>query len=119
MIWGMTNSIIFGVPAPFLMTALMIELTPGPNMTYLAVVSLGEGKRAGLFAVAGVALGLLISGLVAALGLAAVISESPFLFQLLRWGGVFYLIWLAYQKIVLSLPSKLGAGGIGVFSNEA
>lgn len=86
-----------GVPLAFLWTAFMIELTPGPNMSYLAVLSLAEGRRAGFAAVAGVALGLAIVGIIAALGLAAVISEHPLLYQILRWTGVLYLVWLAYD----------------------
>ncbi|HPG89470.1 MAG TPA: LysE family translocator [Hyphomicrobium sp.] len=88
---------IAGIPLAFLWTAILIELTPGPNMSYLAVLSLAEGRRAGLAAVAGVALGLLIIGVVAALGLAAAISQSPALYQILRWAGVAYLVWLAYD----------------------
>jgi threonine/homoserine/homoserine lactone efflux protein len=88
---------LLGIPLAFLWTALLIELTPGPNMSYLAVLSLAEGKRAGIAAVAGVATGLLIVGVIAALGLAAVISESALLFNLLRWCGVLYLVWLAYN----------------------
>lgn len=66
-------------------------------MTYLAVLTLGEGRRAGLAAVAGVGLGLLIVGFLAALGLAAVIAQSPSLYAVLRWGGVLYLFWLAFE----------------------
>ena len=86
---------ILGIPLAFLWTALLVELTPGPNMSYLAVLSLTRGKRAGIAAVAGVATGLLIVGLIAAFGLTAVISQSQLLYNLLRWGGVAYLAWLA------------------------
>ena len=88
---------VFGVPLAFLWTALIIELTPGPNMTYLAILSLTEGRRAGFAAVAGVASGLLLIGLIAALGLAVIISQSPALYNLLRWGGAFFLLWLAFE----------------------
>jgi threonine/homoserine/homoserine lactone efflux protein len=47
--------------------------------------------RTGFAAVAGIATGLLTYGIVAALGLAAVIDNSPLLYGLLRWGGVAYL----------------------------
>jgi len=56
--------------------------------------------RTGFAAVAGIALGLAIYGLIAALGLAAVIDESPFLYGLLRWGGVIFLLWLAWESWV-------------------
>lgn len=85
------------VPLAFLWTALIIELTPGPNMTYLAVLSLSEGRKAGFTAVAGVATGLLIVGLLSALGLATLIAQSPQLYQALRWTGVAYLFWLAFE----------------------
>lgn len=74
-----------------------VEATPGPNMAYLIVLAATEGRRAGYAAVAGVALGLLIVGLLSAFGLAALISASPVLFQILRWAGVAYLLWLAYD----------------------
>jgi threonine/homoserine/homoserine lactone efflux protein len=83
--------------AAFAWACLLIELTPGPNMTYLAVLTVGEGRRAGLAAVAGVAIGLSIVGALAALGVGAAISSSPFLYQTLRFAGVAYLIWLAWQ----------------------
>lgn len=90
------SSTIFGMPLAFLWMSLVIELTPGPNMTYLAVLSATEGRRAGLSAVIGIATGLAVVGLLAALGVAATIANSKFLYGLMRWGGVLYLAWLAY-----------------------
>lgn len=81
----------------FLLTSLVVEITPGPNMATLAALALERGRAAGLAAVAGVALGLLCVGTLAAAGLAAAISEIPALYQALRWGGVFYLFYLAYD----------------------
>jgi threonine/homoserine/homoserine lactone efflux protein len=43
-----------------------IEITPGPNMAYLAALSLSSGMRAGFAAVSGIALGLIIYGVIAA-----------------------------------------------------
>lgn len=81
----------------FALTSVVIELTPGPNMGYLAVLSATEGRRSGFAATAGIALGLLIVGIAAALGLAAVISASPVLYQALRWAGILFLLWLAWE----------------------
>jgi threonine/homoserine/homoserine lactone efflux protein len=81
----------------FIITCLLIEITPGPNMAYLAILSVSEGRSAGLCAVAGVALGLLTVGVGASLGLAALIANSQFIYQVLRWAGVFYLLWLAWD----------------------
>ena len=66
-------------------------------MTYLAVLSASHGRRAGFAATLGVGLGLLIVGAGAALGLAAVISNSRPLYEVLRWAGVLYLLWLAWE----------------------
>ena len=81
----------------FAATCLVIELTPGPNMAYLAVLSASKGRRAGFAATSGVALGLLIVGIAAALGLAALITGSRMLYETLRWGGAAYLLWLAWE----------------------
>lgn len=81
----------------FALTSLVIELTPGPNMAYLALIAATEGRKPGYAAVAGVALGLAVMGAAAALGLTAVIAASPFAYQALRWGGVAYLLWLAWD----------------------
>ena len=81
----------------FGLTVLVIELTPGPNMAWLAVLSATEGRRAGFAAVAGVATGLSLIGLAAALGLGAVIERSDLLYGALRWGGVAFLLYLAWE----------------------
>jgi threonine/homoserine/homoserine lactone efflux protein len=87
----------FSIFLTFCLTCLLVELTPGPNMAYLAIISSQSGKLAGYFATAGIALGLLIIGCAASLGLAGVINESPVVYQVLRWGGIVYLLWLAWD----------------------
>lgn len=86
-------ALLFG----FMITALIIELTPGPNMAWLVMLSLGEGRRAGYMASAGIALGLLLIAVLAALGLAAIISASPLLYEGLRWAGALFLFYLALE----------------------
>lgn len=81
---------------PFLVMTMLIELTPGPNMAWLALTSASEGKRSGFAAVAGIALGLAILAAVSAIGLAELATRSPALFSLLRYAGVGYLLWLAW-----------------------
>ena len=44
----------FGIPTAFLWIAFIVELTPGPNMAYLAALTLAEGRRAGFVTVAGI-----------------------------------------------------------------
>ena len=81
----------------FMLAAIVVELTPGPNMAYLAHVALTQGRTAGLAVVAGVALGLSLVGILAALGVGALIDRSPAAYQAMRWLGAAYLVWLAWD----------------------
>ena len=81
----------------FALTSLIIELTPGPNMTYLALVAAQDGRRAGFTTVAGVALGLAVIGIVAAFGVAELVQSSRLLYEGLRWAGVIFLLYLAWE----------------------
>ncbi|PSJ62731.1 LysE family translocator [Pseudaminobacter soli (ex Li et al. 2025)] len=83
--------------ASFILTSLLIEVTPGPNMTYLALVSASEGRRAGFATVAGVALGLAIIGVIAAFGVTELVQTSQTLYEVLRWSGVLFLLYLAWD----------------------
>jgi threonine/homoserine/homoserine lactone efflux protein len=82
---------------PFLLAVALVELTPGPNMAYLSLVSLRNGRRAGLATVAGVTLGLAVYLAAAVAGLAEIAVAQPIVFAVLRWAGVVYLLWLAVQ----------------------
>ena len=81
----------------FVVTAIIIELTPGPNMTWLAVLGATRGRGAALAAVAGIALGLALAGLVAGLGLTVLFDNFPSLLTALRIAGTLYLFYLAYD----------------------
>jgi len=66
-------------------------------MAYLAVLSASVGRRHGVAAAMGVALGLMIVGLAAAVGLTTLIAGSRWLYEALRWAGMIYLLWLASE----------------------
>ncbi|MEZ5961623.1 MAG: LysE family translocator [Hyphomonadaceae bacterium] len=83
--------------APFLVAVLLIELTPGPNMGYLAALSASQGRAAGFKAVLGVTVGLAFYMLLAVLGIAEVIAAAPVVYGALRWAGVLYLFYLAWE----------------------
>lgn len=80
-----------------MLASFLIELTPGPNMTYLALVSASRGYRAGLMTVLGVASGLAAVGLVAAVGVAELVQTSALLYETLRWAGVVFMLYLAWE----------------------
>jgi threonine/homoserine/homoserine lactone efflux protein len=81
----------------FVLAVLILELTPGPNMAYLTAVAVASGRAAGLFAAIGVALGLGVHAVVAAIGAGALIAQSPLIYEMLRWIGVAYLFYLAWE----------------------
>lgn len=83
--------------AEFLIAAMVMEITPGPNMTWLALLSAREGRVAGFHAVAGIATGLTVLAIFAAIGAAALITTWPLLYTALRWGGVLFLLFLAWE----------------------
>jgi threonine/homoserine/homoserine lactone efflux protein len=81
----------------FLLAVLLLELTPGPNMAYLATLALSRGRAAGLIATIGVTFGLAVHAAVAGLGAGALIQQYPLLYEVLRWIGVGYLLYLAWE----------------------
>src|SRR4051812_111667 len=66
-------------------------------MAYLAALTLDRGRIAGLLAVVGVAAGLSVHAVVAAFGLGALIGKAPTVYEVLRWIGVAYLLFLAWE----------------------
>lgn len=81
----------------FFLVCLVVELTPGPNMMYLALLSSLKGKKAGFSMVAGISLGLFIIGLVTTYGAQAFFAGNTAIYQTLRWAGVLYMAWLAWD----------------------
>lgn len=83
----------------FIPVALALNLTPGPDMMFCLGQGLRGGPRAAIAADFGIALGAMIHVVIAGLGLGAVVATSPWLFDLIRWVGVAYLLWLAYSVL--------------------
>ena len=83
----------------FALAALIMVLTPGPNMIYLVSRSLCQGKKAAVISLFGVASGFLLHMLAAAAGLTAMFMAIPLAYEILKWLGAAYLLWLAWQAI--------------------
>jgi len=83
----------------FAAIALGMALTPGPNMIYLLSRSICQGRKAGLISLAGVALGFVFYMLCAAFGITALLMAVPFAYDVLRFSGAIYLLWLAWQAL--------------------
>lgn len=82
---------------PFLAAAVLMEITPGPNMGWLALTALAQGRRAGLAAVAGITVGLAAWMLAATLGLAELLAQAPALYAAVAWAGVAFMLYLAWD----------------------
>lgn len=83
----------------FALAALGLVLSPGPNMIYLISRSISQGRRAGLLSLIGVALGFLMHIMLVSFGLTAVFLTIPIAYEMLRWLGVGYLLYLAWEGI--------------------
>jgi threonine/homoserine/homoserine lactone efflux protein len=81
----------------FILAVLMLELTPGPNMAYLAALAIARGHAAGLIATLGVAFGLSVHAIVTVFGAGTLIQQHAWLYETLRWIGVVYLFYLARE----------------------
>jgi len=81
----------------FVVAVLLLELTPGPNMAYLATLSLTRGRRAALAGGVGVALGLVTHAVLSALGMGVLVADSPMIYEALRWAGVAFMLFLAWE----------------------
>jgi threonine/homoserine/homoserine lactone efflux protein len=83
----------------FTAACLLLVLTPGPNMIYLISRSLCQGRMAGVISLFGVVAGFLFHMLAAAVGLSAVFKTVPLAYDVLKWAGAVYLLWLAWQAV--------------------
>ncbi len=91
----------------FAATVLPLICTPGPDMLFVASQALSGGAPAGLRSTAGVCIGYIVHSALVALGVAAIVAASPGLFAALRWVGVAYLAYLAFQLIKSAMKAGM------------
>ncbi len=83
----------------FLVASFVLAVTPGPGVFYIVTRSVTEGRTSGLASVAGVALGNLGNAIGASVGLAAVFSASSLAFEVVRYLGALYLLFLGWRAL--------------------
>ena len=91
----------------YVTAVFLISATPGPNMLHVMSQSIAHGPRKVLATMAGLMSAVLLCLIASALGLGALLKASPRLFDLLRYAGVAYLIWLG----VKAWRAPIGPGG--------
>jgi threonine/homoserine/homoserine lactone efflux protein len=83
----------------FLLTTLVVVATPGTGAVYSIAAGLCRGSRAGIVAAFGCTLGVLPHMVAAITGLAAILHVSAIAFQVIKWLGVAYLLYFAWQTL--------------------
>jgi threonine/homoserine/homoserine lactone efflux protein len=83
----------------FAFAVMLLALTPGPVWVYLLSRTLTQGRRAGYFSLLGVAAGVVVHVLLAALGITVVLLAIPFAFDAIKLAGAAYLLWLAINTL--------------------
>jgi homoserine/homoserine lactone efflux protein len=95
----------------FLLLTLVLLLIPGPIVTLVISTGATRGTRAALITVAGTSSGNAVLLSAIAFGLDFVLKHAVYLFEVLRWGGVIYLLWLGVRtwRNAGTAPAALGS----------
>jgi threonine/homoserine/homoserine lactone efflux protein len=88
----------------FAFATLILNLTPGPDMMYIIARSLGQGRRAGLISALGITGGCLFHAFAATVGIAALLRSWPAAFQVVRYAGAIYLVYLGVRLLMRRRP---------------
>jgi threonine/homoserine/homoserine lactone efflux protein len=83
----------------FLVAALIVIASPGPDSLNSLAIGLARGRREGVAYALGVGVGCLTHTLWAMLGISAIVAASATLFNVIKWIGVGYLLWLGVQAL--------------------
>jgi threonine/homoserine/homoserine lactone efflux protein len=85
--------------ALFLAASALLVIAPGPDIVYVLTRGIAQGPRAGIAAALGFATGCIFHTVVAAVGIAALIRSSELAFNLVRYAGAAYLVWIGVQAL--------------------
>jgi len=84
----------------FILSGLLLNITPGPDTAYIIGRSLQLGWRGGAAAVSGISVGCLVHVFGAAIGLSALLMASSAAFTVLKWAGAAYLLFTGVQMLL-------------------
>jgi len=85
----------------FLFTGILLNLTPGNDTIFILTRSISEGKKAGIVSALGISTGSVIQTILAAFGLSIIIAKSIFLFNLIKYAGAVYLIYIGVNMLLV------------------
>ncbi|MBR9899014.1 MAG: LysE family translocator [Rhodospirillales bacterium] len=104
---------LFVAYTPFLIAALLLNISPGPDMAYIVGQTAVYGRKIGLFSSFGVVSGAFVHVLAATLGLSAILATSALAFAIVKWIGVAYLVWLGLGALRSSFAKSANDAGSG------
>ena len=84
----------------FALAALLLNLTPGNDMLYVAARSTSQGIKAGIISSLGIFVGCLVHIIAAVIGLSAIIAQSALAFNIIKYLGAAYLVYLGIRSIL-------------------
>jgi threonine/homoserine/homoserine lactone efflux protein len=84
----------------FVVSGILLNLTPGQDTLYIVARSVAQGRRAGILSVIGIVSGCVIHTLAAAFGLSAILATSDRAFQAVRFAGAGYLVYLGARMLL-------------------
>jgi threonine/homoserine/homoserine lactone efflux protein len=84
----------------FLMTAILLNLTPGTDTMYIVSRSISQGRTAGVYSALGISAGVVVHTLLAAFGLSVILTQSEFLFTAIKIAGAIYLAYLGVKMLL-------------------
>lgn len=84
----------------FLLTGILLNLTPGNDTIFILSKSIGQGRQAGIISALGIATGSIVHTLLAAFGLSLLIAKSILLFNILKYAGAAYLLYMGYKMLI-------------------
>lgn len=99
-----------GILLLYTIGALVIIVAPGPDFIYVTTRGIAQGRIAGVLSAAGISIGLMVHTTLAALGLSALLQTSGVAFQVVKFIGAAYLIYLGV-KVFLSKESLIQQSG--------
>ena len=83
----------------YVLSAILLNITPGNDTIFVLSRSIGQGKAAGVMSVLGIATGILIHTTLAALGLSIIVTKSDLIFNIIRYAGAAYLLYIGYKML--------------------
>ena len=107
--------------ALFMAAGLALNLTPGPDMLYVAARGAGEGRPAGIASALGIGVGTLVHIALVAAGLAAVLTAVPIAYTVIRLCGAAYLVYLgvrAFKSGTATLAQHLEPASLGAIFRQ-